>query len=135
MSSKRASTDWSSEHEVDRAHRVALGGPEPAQELRRGLVVEVEGEAAWPHQAPPEAAAAEKSAHVEEVAADAAAEARRGQKADVAREGAEVAYVVGQALELEGDRADRLGAGGAAELAALGGPLGRPKARASIAAQ
>ncbi len=87
-------------------------------EVVRHGVVDVEGDAARTHQAAPEAAAAQLRREVEEVAAEAPAVRRGGQEADVAGQRAEVADVVGQALQLEGDAAQRRARGPGAWLAA-----------------
>ena len=69
---------------------------------RSHWVAEVAGR---PHQAPAEAAAAERRAQVQEVAADATAVGRRRQKAHVIGQSAQVARVVGQPLQFQRDAA------------------------------
>ncbi len=59
------------------------------------------------HQAAPETAAAELRRQIQVVAANPAAVRGRRQEADVARQRAKIAGVVGQAFELEGDTPER----------------------------
>ena len=110
VSSKRAITDG-----VSQSRSTALGdvratvGRAAPQSSATARGVDVEADAAGPDQAAAEAAAAEQRGHVEEVAADPAAVRRGRQEADVAGERAEVAGVVGQALEFQRDAAQAPG--------------------------
>ena len=70
-------------------------------------LVEVEADAAGDEQAAPEPVAADLGERVQEVGAQRAAVRRGRQVPDVARERAEVADVVREPLELEGDAAQR----------------------------
>src|SRR2546425_7903552 len=63
---------------------------------------------AWPDPAAPEATAAHRGRHVEEVAANAPEEGSRRKEADILRQGPEVARVVREPLELERDAPQRL---------------------------
>ena len=74
--------------------------------------VDVESNAARPDHAAPKAIAAEHGRHVEHVAANASAIGHGGQEADVARQGAEIADMVGHPLQLQGHAAEELAAGG-----------------------
>ena len=78
-------------------------GLQALEQLRRAFGFEIVAAAAGPHQAAPEAVAANQRGEVEEIAADFAARRRRGQKRDVVGQRAEVAGVVGQAFEFERD--------------------------------
>ena len=60
----------------------------------------------------PEPVAAKEGGHVEEVAPDAPAVGGGGQEADIAGQGPQVAAVVGQALQFQGDASNELGLGG-----------------------
>src|SRR5207253_3021191 len=89
-----------------------FGGIEAAAEFGLHRIVDVEEDAAGAGRITAEAVAAEERGHVEIVAAEPAAVGGGGEKADIAGEGAQVAAVVGEAFEFQGDAADELGLGG-----------------------
>ena len=66
-------------------------------------------DAAGDDEAPAEAVAADKGGHVEEIAPDPAAIGHGRQKADVAGQRAQVAGMIGAALQLEGEGPDEVG--------------------------
>ena len=74
-------------------------------------VVDVESDAARPDHASPKAVAAQHGRHVEHVAANASAIGHGRQEADVARQRAEIADMVGNPLQLQGHAAEELTAG------------------------
>ncbi len=74
------------------------------------VVVHGETNAAGAHQSFAEAVAAEQQRHVEKITAHPAAVIGRRQKGHVAAQRAQVSHMVGDALQLETDGADDLGA-------------------------
>jgi hypothetical protein len=75
------------------------------------VVVHGEPDAAGSHQAFAEAVAAKEQGHVEKISAHAAAIIGRRQKGHIAAQGAQVAHMVGDALQFQADGADDLGPG------------------------
>ncbi len=112
VSSNRAWTDGEFQSKLTAFGDVAVSRFEASQALLDPGGVQVEADAARPHQAPAEAAAAQESRQVEEVAAEPAAVGRGRQEPDVAGQRRQVAGVVGQPLQLQGDAAQHLGADG-----------------------
>src|SRR5205823_1411194 len=72
-------------------------------------LVDVESDAAGPHEAPTEATAANGGRGVQKVTAEAATKRRGRKEPDVVRECTEVPCVVCESLELEANRPDREG--------------------------
>ncbi len=76
-------------------------------------MVRVEEDAAGPDQAAAETAAAKRGGHVQIIAPQPAAEGGGGQKADIAGQGADIADMVGQPFQFQGNGAQLRARGGA----------------------
>ena len=98
--------------QFDRAADIVRDRVQPPPKLLDDAGVGVESDAARPDHAAPKTVAAQHGRHVEHVAANASAIGHGGQEADVARQSAEVADMVGDPLQFQGHAAEELAAGG-----------------------
>ena len=106
--SNRAWTDEEFQSRSGRAGNVAERRFEATQALLDAGLVQIEADAAGPDHAAAEAAAAQEGGQVEEIAAEPPAVGGGRQEADVAGQGPQVAGVVGQPFQFQGDAAKRL---------------------------
>ena len=95
--------------EFDGVFAIGLAAAEPGEQFIDQRPIDIEADAARTDHATSEAAAAEQGGHVEEIAADSAAIAGGGKKSDIAGQGTQVADVIGQAFQFQGDAAKGLG--------------------------
>ena len=112
VSSKRA---WTEAVLQSRLTACSTSRAAASRRVRRSSTlacVDVERDTARAHEPAPEATATERRRHVEEVAPQPPAVRRGWQEPDVVRERSEVARVIREAFELEGDAAHRLRARG-----------------------
>ena len=79
--------------------------PEPSGEFSASLQLDIECRAAWFQPSPSEPVAAYERGHIEKIAPDSPAIGGRWQVADVPRKRAEVAGVIGETFEFEGNPA------------------------------
>jgi hypothetical protein len=78
-----------------------LSSADAGRQVATVVVVHGKPDAAGPHQPLAKAVAAEQQAHVEKITAHAAAVIGRRQKGHIAAQGAQVAHMVGDALQFQ----------------------------------
>src|SRR5262249_37788333 len=84
--------------EIDRVLDIAIGYVQALEALLTAGFIQIEADAARPHEAPAKTAAAQDGRQVQEIAAEPSAVGRRRQEANVIGKGAQIARVIGQAL-------------------------------------